>query len=531
MTSPPHSFRSVFLDPASDGTKVQWTAFGAATDWQAVSKGTRSPSTPSSASGVRDSTNGDLEQLGFGTIAGLVNSGEFVNWARAWVYFNTAIPANQSVTVSVSHTANQLGQAVTVPAGTSGWWASPKLTPFTPGGTLLGPSSTPAVQLSLAETATQAANTEVTAVYYEVGLSTVEHLVPSGSRYLGASSSRPYKLAYSQYASLVFDAWMSGGATAGNRAVVTEMVNRGLNFCRCFIPFGDMMIDAATPDEAKWVLVEEWLDMCVEEGLRVDITGLETFLGPGTSQVPAWLDIDNGDGTSTPVLTEAQRNATFALWWNRCAKACAHSPAVVLLDIVNEPIAPASQSDWYIGTGGFRFGTFLCINRGARTDSQVFSDFHDQMRTEIRKWMPKKPTAMAEHGSGGDGFPDPGELATHGEAAIPHMYLASNSSMGDWLAQIDDTYRPLSKPILQEEGGLTGSNQPYGLEEVVAFAIALDHRGVIPHGGWKGLFDGFDKTGVRIHERTMPAVLGRIPQSTRVAGVRASSPRIGAAFA
>src|SRR5262245_24710383 len=96
---------SVFLDPIGDGAKSQWTVFGAATAWQALSKpSTRPPNGVSStSSGIRSTTNNNNTTLQFGTLAGKVPAdAPYLNFLRIWVNVNGTVQPNQRVDTSIT---------------------------------------------------------------------------------------------------------------------------------------------------------------------------------------------------------------------------------------------------------------------------------------------------------------------------------------------------------------------------------------------------------------------------------------------
>lgn len=736
--------RSGFLDPTGVGSKSQFTVFGAANAAAALSKPTAFPGgpNPSNTSGVQDSTNNHLLDLTFPSYSALASPpgpGEFVNWIRLWLYFDTAIPANHTLNFTSDAAGVGLKSAAPGhPAGSIGWMASPRMSPWLDRSTFQGQAGiiTAAdvlqMHLTLVEGAAQAANTVITAAKIEFGISTLDHiivepdyaqelfatdpfaggratydagagtlsvsggrLVPSDTsekriiwtgktmvdgrytlysdltavqtnsrdqaifKYLGPNDylraglvggggagtqlvlekvvggavttlaqaagilgdtpcryriridgnyltieqandlaaitevittiavleyeltgadatkfgqgirgglgrrivphavgerygehtmrarksrlvgmSDPAKeytrMSYAQYGSLVFDAFMTNGASAGNRRVMGEMVDRGLDMVRLFIGFGDMMTSETAVNEAQWAATDAFLDMCDDIGIRLDITGLCTFNGPNTGQVPVWLDQADG----TPVLSEAARWATFGRWWKRCAQMVAAHPSVVVLDLVNEPIAISGQADYYIGSAIFYYGTFLCINRGARTKGKVFTDFMKTMRAQIRLWEPAKAIAMCDFttANGDPAFPNLGEISAYSDISIPHMYLTTTASPQLWNDIIRDYFIPLGRPIISEEGGLTGGNQPYSDEQLISWWQDVFEYGrskgttTVLHDGWKGLFDDFNLPSIALHDRQATFMHDRRSAAGRIGGTDKMGGRVGQAF-
>lgn len=721
--------RTIKIDPSGEGAKTQFSTIGApASHHAALTKAGSQPTVPSNTTGLQDTTNSHLESLTYGTLAGRLNAGEFVEYLRVWTYFDTAIPANQSVTLSLD--AGGVGfPAISIPSGTAGWFASPKVTPWVDRAVNLGLSSPLSmsdvlgVGMVLVEGSAQAAFTQITQQYIEVGVSTNDHLIverdqlqevfgsdpfgggrltyDAGSGTLSASggqlvpsdttekrvrwvgrtmvdgrlfayidptatvtnlryqwrfkiiddnnylragisgqnlviekvdggavttlatvaatvgdaalriglrvagnwirvetysdlapplesmrgttqnvleheltganatkfglavsggvgmrivphatgerydewtfyayksrlvfmtdSTKSFRGTFTQYGSLVFDAFQTAGASSGNRAVMEEMANHGLDMVRLFLPFGDMMTSETVVNEAQWVAFEAFLDMCDEIGIRLDITGCETFNGPNTGQVPTWLDLADG----TPVLSEANRWATFGRWWKRCGQAVAGHSSVVVCDLVNEPLAPDGQADYYIGSSIFYYGTFLCLNLSGRTKLKVLHDWMKVQRDQVRAWEPVKALGVSDIGNANSaaGQPDQGSTAALSDISLIHAYLTGNDSPQTWLSHLTNMYVPLGRPIITEESGISGGSLPWKLDVVLAWwrFIFTRYPQIVGIGGnWKNLFaDSLNADEIRQFDRLEALVHGRVRRGDRAGGVDSQMARAG----
>jgi hypothetical protein len=513
---------SLFTEPVSDGDKSDFTAYGAATDFQAVTKaGVRSPTVPANTSGVRSSTHDQIDRFNFTVPA--PPPGQFLNWVRLWAYYE-AVPANHTIAQNArALLSGGGGHGVSVAAGQTGWRVSGKHSPFKAGPALLAPGDTVSSQFQLAESAAQAADTDITAVHMEWGYSSIEHTIVFGRGIVGASSGRVYQWPFAGYASLAFDAWPASSDAAGQRAVIREMVSGGLELCRIFIPFGDMMTNETTVNAAAWTNFETFLEICREEGLRLVVTGIVTFV---TDHRPVWLD----------ALSEANRWATFRRWWDRCARACACSPCVVAYDLINEPFGQDGGSTWYLGGPPFDWGSYLCKNLSGRTAADVLTAFMAAMRDVASVGIAEYDLAKPR----GVGIPITGTYGggtlemswgscSENQILFPHLYLWANAagSMQSNLADIALMQAFYNKPIiLQETGLLDGTYSEAQLLDFLKRAHDLGVTGVA--GGWKGLFDSFAfSTGYKLHQRLMPIVKGRIRNALRVGGVRGRNARIG----
>src|SRR5207237_388260 len=74
-------------------------------------------------------------------------------------------------------------------------------------------------------------------------------------------------------------------------------------------------------------------------GLYLDLTGLGCYR---KTDVPEWYD----------ALSEGDRWAAQAVFWEAVAAECAKSPAIFCYDLMNEPLAPGGKrkaNDWYSG--------------------------------------------------------------------------------------------------------------------------------------------------------------------------------------
>ena len=514
--------QSVYVDPIADGDKVQFTPYGAATTWQALNKGVRQPTVPSSASGVRTSASGNLFRVQITTPS--APAGLWLNFIRVWFYVQ-AMPAEHVLTY----------RDMQVPAGYhpqvgSGWKSSAKLSPFrSADGGLVAAGETHIIQIQLTESVATAAETDVTAVYVEFGYSNMDHVVPYGPLMLGVPPTptlRIYdKQSYAQYASIAFDGFMFTTNHAGNRQNIREMVERGLEMVRIFMPFGQGMTTYTTVNESAWQNFETFLGICEEEGIRLVVTGLCTF-NSSTDHRPTWYD----------ALTEGDRWHAQRQWWDRCARACAGSPAVAIYDLINEPFAQDGGSSWYLGGPPFDWASYLCKNLSGRTGPQVLGDWITNMRDiDSRGFGVWDRTHML-----GVGIPITGSYAApqiamgwkdqaQTSVILPHLYLWAQSSLAQGLAELA-TYTAVGRPVLVEEAGLLDSH--YGDAQLIDFLARMAYQPYLlgVQSGWRNAFTETADTShsVMIHDTLRGIIKGKSTRYGRLGTARGLLSRVGA---
>ena len=115
-----------------------------------------------------------------------------------------------------------------------------------------------------------------------------------------------------------------------------EMRDLGANVVRIHLQVGRFLEGPRTPRRAALDRLEGLLALAARTGLRLDLTGLGCYL---KSDVPAWYD----------ALSESERWAAQAFFWESVAERCAGSPAVFCYDLMNEPVVPGGRrepGDW-----------------------------------------------------------------------------------------------------------------------------------------------------------------------------------------
>ncbi len=159
-----------------------------------------------------------------------------------------------------------------------------------------------------------------------------------------------------------------------------EMRKLGANVIRVHLQLTTYM---AGPDKTKpeeLARLRRLLDLARDHGLYLDLTGLGCYR---LAQVPKWLD----------ALSESERWATQARFWEAIAETCKSHPAVFCYDLINEPIVTAAKDGehpWLTGEmGGFHFVQRITNQLSKRTQAEIAAAWVAQMAGVIRKADPE----------------------------------------------------------------------------------------------------------------------------------------------
>jgi len=202
-----------------------------------------------------------------------------------------------------------------------------------------------------------------------------------------------------------------------------------------------------SPEEIDPVAIEQMkrlLHLAEETRLYLDITGLGCY---HKHDVPAWYD----------ALSEQDRWAVQARFWEAVAEACRNSPAVFCYDLMNEPVLPGEgrpETEWLPGDfGGKYFVQRLTLDPAGRTRIAIAEAWVARMVAAIRKHDPERlitvgiiPWALVFPGSKPI-FYSP-EAGKHLDFVSVHFYPETG--------KVEDALRALAvydvgKPVVVEE--------------------------------------------------------------------------------
>ncbi|MBX9790978.1 MAG: glycoside hydrolase family 5 protein [Pirellulales bacterium] len=174
---------------------------------------------------------------------------------------------------------------------------------------------------------------------------------------------------------LIEDYWL--GEWPKVEADFAEMKALGANVVRVHLQFGKFMDEAARPSARQLDQLGKLFALAERVGIYLDLTGLGCY---HRQDVPAWYD----------ALSEADRWAAQAAFWEAIAARSADSPAVFCYDLMNEPVVPGGRRDdgnW-LGPpfAGKHFVQFVTLDQA------------DRERPDIAKaWVAKLVAAIRQH--------------------------------------------------------------------------------------------------------------------------------------
>ncbi len=156
----------------------------------------------------------------------------------------------------------------------------------------------------------------------------------------------------------------------------SEMKGLGANVVRIHLQFGKFMDSPTEPSQHALDQLSRLIKLAEQTGLYLDVTGLGCY---HKQDVPPWYD----------KLSEPDRWAAQALFWNAVAKTCAASPAIFCYDLMNEPVVPGGdkqRDDWLgPGFGDKHFVQFIALDRQNRNRSLVARDWIRTLVAAIRQ--------------------------------------------------------------------------------------------------------------------------------------------------
>ena len=148
----------------------------------------------------------------------------------------------------------------------------------------------------------------------------------------------------------------------------------GFNTVRIHLQVGQFMDSPTLPNLQALEQLTQLIRLAEERGLYLYVTGLACYKRPN---IPVWYDL----------LDEQDRWDVQAEFWKRVARVCAHSPAVVCYDLMNEPVVPGEQvDDWLTeeGLGDFYYVQKITRTPDGRTSKDIAKAWIDCLVAAIR---------------------------------------------------------------------------------------------------------------------------------------------------
>jgi hypothetical protein len=153
----------------------------------------------------------------------------------------------------------------------------------------------------------------------------------------------------------------------------------GANAVRIHLQLGKFMKSPEQPNPAELEQRGRLLELAKRTGLYLNLTGLACY---HKQDVPPWYD----------AMSEADRWAVQARFWEAVAKTCAGHPAMFCYDLMNEPILPGDdkkETDWLAGEfGGKYFVQRITLDLAGRSRHEVARAWIDTLVAAIRKHDP-----------------------------------------------------------------------------------------------------------------------------------------------
>ena len=146
------------------------------------------------------------------------------------------------------------------------------------------------------------------------------------------------------------------------------------NVARVHLQVPHYMDAADKPNARALAELSQLLRLAEQKGVRLDITGLASY---HIAHRAAWYD----------ALTDRDRWAAQARFWEAVSQTCAKSPAVFCYDLMNEPVAGGQRKDgWYAGRmGDYEFVQRLSLDQGDRPQADICREWTRLMVCAIHK--------------------------------------------------------------------------------------------------------------------------------------------------
>jgi len=171
---------------------------------------------------------------------------------------------------------------------------------------------------------------------------------------------------------LIEDYWEDEWPTV--EAHFGQMKKLGANVVRVHLQLAKFMDGPEKPNGKALDRLAKLVGLAEKERLYLDLTGLGCY---HKKDVPAWYD----------KLTEKERWAVQARFWQAVAGRCAASPAVFCYDLMNEPVVPGSKGKDWLGPpfGGKHFVQFVTLDQADRPRPDIARQWVRHLAAAIRE--------------------------------------------------------------------------------------------------------------------------------------------------
>jgi hypothetical protein len=257
-------------------------------------------------------------------------------------------------------------------------------------------------------------------------------------------SPRGFNYDHDEAGRLIEDYWASEWPKVD--AAFRDMKALGATVVRVHLQFGKFMETARLPRRSELEHLSRLLELSERTGLYLDLTGLGCY---HRKDVPDWYD----------GLSEEDRWAAQARFWEAVAGTCARSPAIFCYDLMNEPVVPVGKgrpSDW-LGPafGGKHFVQRISLDDAGRPRHEIARLWIRTLVAAIRKvdrdhliTVGLVDWSLDRKGVLYSGF-DPAAIAPEVDYLSIHLY--PEATKGDAAIEKLEAFRAAGKPVVIEE--------------------------------------------------------------------------------
>ena len=208
----------------------------------------------------------------------------------------------------------------------------------------------------------------------------------------------------------------------------------GANVARIHLQAPHYMDGPGKPSAQALAELSQLLKLAGQKGIFLDVTGLASYQ---ISHRAAWYD----------ALTDRDRWAAQACFWEAVSETCAQSPAVFCYDLINEPVVGGQRKDgWYTGRmGDYEFIQRLSLDQGDRPPAEIAREWTHLMVSAIHKHDRIHPITIGELPAWG---PPPEVVGPELDFIAVHIY-PSTGKVAEALANLRQF--DIGKPIVVEE--------------------------------------------------------------------------------
>lgn len=216
------------------------------------------------------------------------------------------------------------------------------------------------------------------------------------------------------------------------------MKELGANVVRIHLQLGRFMERADKANDKALERLTRLVKLAERNGLYLDLTGLGCY---HKKEVPAWYD----------ALSEKERWAVQARFWEAIASRCSGSAAVFCYDLMNEPVVPAGRrkdGDWLAPPMVDKyFVQFITLDQRERPRAEIARQWVHALTSAIRKVDRRHLITVGLLDPIYSGF-DPAKSTGDLDFISAHLYPEKD--------QIEKTLKTLTryavgKPVLIEE--------------------------------------------------------------------------------